>query len=75
MKTIGYCKECPISFSASAGLLGEGARFNDAIHCLTTGYLAFISKGLFRFKSHENANHHQQDCIIEIMAQNALQRI
>lgn len=75
MKTIGYRKERPITFSASAELLVEGARFNDEIHRLPTGHTTFIPKGLFRFKTHEDANRHQQDCLIEGMAQTALERI
>ena len=34
MRTIGHRKEHPITFSASAALLDEGARFNDEIHRL-----------------------------------------
>ena len=34
MRTIGHRKEHPITFSASAALLAEGARFNDEIHRL-----------------------------------------
>ena len=74
MKTIGYRKERPISFSASAELLAEGARFNDEIHRLPTGHTTFIPKGLFRFKSHEDANRHQQDCLTEGMVHIALKR-
>lgn len=75
MKTIGKRKERPITFSASAELLAEGARFNDEIHRLPTGQTTLIPKGLYRFKSHEEANRHQQDCLIEVMAQTALERI
>jgi hypothetical protein len=74
MRTIGHRKERPITFSASATLLLEGARFNDEIHCLPTGGVTFIPKGLFRFKSHEAANQHQQACLIDGMAQIALKR-
>lgn len=74
MRTIGYRKERPISFSASAALLAEGARFNDEIHRLPTGNATFIPKGVFRFKTHEEANRHQLDCLVEGMAQIALER-
>jgi hypothetical protein len=63
MKTIGYRKGRPITSSASAELLVEGARFNDEIHRLPSGHTTFIPKGLFRFKSHEDANRRQQDCL------------
>ena len=74
MRTIGHRKERPITFSASASLLLEGARFNDEIHRLPTGRSTFIPKGVFRFKSHEAANQHQQACLIEGMAKIALNR-
>jgi hypothetical protein len=74
MRTIGHRKERQITFSASAALLREGARFNDEIHRLPTGRSTFIPKGVFRFKSHEEANQHQQTCLIEGMAQIALER-
>lgn len=75
MRTIGHRKEHPITFSASAALLAEGARFNDEIHRLPTGNTTHIPKGLYRFKSFEEANQHQQDCLVEGMARIALERM
>jgi hypothetical protein len=69
MQTIGHRKERPISFSVSAELLAEGARFNDEMHRLPTGNSTFIPKGVFRFKNHEEANRHQQDCIAKGIAE------
>lgn len=74
MRTIGRRKEHPITFSASADLLAEGARFNDDIHRLPTGGRTFIPKGVFRFKSHEDANRQQLDCLVNGMVQTALER-
>ena len=74
MRTIGHRKERPITFSASATLLLEGARFNDEVHRLPTGRSTFIPKGVFRFKSHEAANLHQQACLIDGIAEIALNR-
>ena len=74
MRTIGHRKERQITFSASAILLMEGARFNDEIHRLPTGRTTFIPKGVFHFKSHEEANRHQQTNLIDGMAQIALER-
>jgi hypothetical protein len=74
MRIIGHRKERPISFSASADLLLEGARFNDEIHCLPTGSRTFIPKGIFHFKTHEEANRQQYDCLIKSMAQTAMDR-
>lgn len=56
MRTVGNRKKHPITFSASAALLAEGARFNDELHRLPTGNLTFIPKGITRFKTHEEAN-------------------
>lgn len=75
VRTIGRRKERPITFSASAALLTEGARFNDDIHRLPTGNTTHIPKGLYRFKSFEEANRHQQDCVVAGMAKIALERM
>lgn len=74
MRTVGHRKEPPITFSASAVLLADGARFNDEIHRLPTGNRTFIPKGVYRFKSFEDANRHDIDCVVAGMAQTALER-
>lgn len=74
MRIVGQRKEHPITFSASASLLAEGARFNDEIHRLPTGNETFIPKGIFRFKTHEAANRQQLDCLVASMVQAALKR-
>jgi hypothetical protein len=74
MRTVGHRKEPPVTFSASATLLAEGARFNDEIHRLPTGNRTFIPKGIYRFKSFDEANRHDLDCIVAGMAQAALER-
>jgi len=73
MRTVGHRKQRQITFSASAILLMEGAGFNDEIRRLPTGRSTFIPKGVYRFKSHEDANQHQQASLIEGMAQIALE--
>ena len=75
MRTIGHREERPITFSASAELLAEGARFNDEIHRLPTGNITFIPKGIFRFKNHEDANRQQIESLIKGMAQIAMERV
>lgn len=74
MRMIGRRKEHPITFSASADLLAEGARFNDEIHRLPTGNQTFIPKGVYRFKSFEEANRQDFDCLVKGMAQIARER-
>ncbi len=72
MRTIGLRRAPEITFSASATRLEEGARFNDDLHRLPTGNRTFIRKGLYRFKSHEEANRHDLECLAEAMAEIAL---
>jgi hypothetical protein len=74
MKTVGHRKTRPITFSASAAALIEGARFNDELHKLPSGGTSFIRKGLYRFKTHEEANRHAERCLAEGMARCALDR-
>lgn len=74
MRIIGHRKEHPITFSASAALLVEGARFNDEIHRLPTGSQTFIPKGVYRFKSFQEANHQDLDCLVDGMAKIAMER-
>jgi hypothetical protein len=73
MRTVGHRKERPISFSASGSLLAEGAHFNDEIPRLPTGRTTYIPKGVIFFKTHEEANRHQLDCLVKGMAQTALE--
>ena len=75
MRTVGQRKERPITLLASGVLLAEGARFNDEIHRLPTGDTTFIPKGVYRFKSHEDAYQHQLDCLAKGMAKLALERV
>jgi len=74
MKIIGRRIERPITFSASAELLAEGSRFNESLSGLPTGNTAFIPKGVFRFKNHEEANRHQENCLIDGMVKTAMER-
>ncbi|MBE0596328.1 MAG: hypothetical protein IH614_03560 [Desulfuromonadales bacterium] len=74
MRIVGHRKERPIVFSASGELLAEGARFNDEIHRLPTGGRTFFPKGVYRYRTHEEANRHQEKCLTTGMAQVALER-
>lgn len=74
MRTVGQRKERPIGLVSSGALLAEGARFNDEIHRLPTGNTTFIPKGVYRFKTHEDANRHQLECLTKGMAKVAWER-
>lgn len=74
MKVIGRRVEAPLSFSASGELLALGARFNDDLRGLPTGDAAYIPKGLYRFRTHEEADGHAQKCLADLMARLAVRR-
>jgi hypothetical protein len=57
---------------ASGVLLAEGARFNELISWLAPKTL--IPKGLYRFRNHEEANRHEQDCLALGMGKLAARR-
>ena len=68
MRIVGHRKAHPITFSASASLLVEGARFNEEIHRLPTGNRTFIPKGVYHFLTLDEANRHEADCLAAGMA-------
>ena len=74
MRVVGSRKERPISFNASGRLLAEGARFNEEIHRLPTGSNTGIPKGVYFFRTHDEANHHQSACLERGMARIAQER-
>jgi len=45
-------------------LLREGARFNEELHRLPDGQRTGIVKGVYRFRTHEAANRHREDCLV-----------
>ena len=72
MKTVGHRTERPISINASGDLLAEGARFNETIARLSR--VGLMPKGVYRFRSHEQANQHEQDNLVRAIAGLALER-
>ena len=74
MRVIGRRKERTITFAASGELLAEGARFNDEMHKLPSGGTTCIPKGVFRFKSHEEANEHWLTCVSNAVAKTTIGR-
>jgi hypothetical protein len=72
MKTIGSRRQTVISAHASGESLAEGARFSETIAHLAKS--TFVPKGVYRFKTHEAANKHQQDCLALGMGQLAAER-
>ena len=66
MKTVGHRQEQPVHMYGSGGELAEGARFSETIGRLSR--LCFIPKGVTRFKTHEEANHHWDSWLAKGMA-------
>lgn len=74
MRTVGHRKARPAHLSGSADLLVEAAGFDDEIHRLPTGDRTFIRKGLYRFRTHDDANRHDLERIASGMGQIATER-
>ncbi len=72
MRQVGKRRESPIAERASGALLAQGARFNEAMAHLAPS--TFIPKGIYRFKTHEAMNQHQQDCLVLGMGRLAVAR-
>ena len=72
MKHIGKRREPTLSAAASGKLLAEGALFNESIARIAPS--TFMRKGVYRFKSHEDANRHAEDCLVQGMARLAAGR-
>jgi len=60
--------------SPSRLLPTEGACFNDELQRLPTGNRSLIPKGIYHFKSHEDANRFDLECLVKGMAEMARER-
>jgi len=75
MRSVGHRQQPPVSNTPSGGLLAAGARFNETLAALAgAGSGGFVPKGVYRFRSHAEANEHQFDCLTRGMAQLAQER-
>ena len=72
MKVIGTRREPELSDDARGEALAAGARFSESIAALAKS--TFIPKGVYRFKSHEAMNKHQEDCLARGMGLLAAER-
>ena len=72
MRRVGSRSEQRLVLEASGQRLAEGARFNEGLAGLAPS--TFIPKGVYRYKSHEAANRHQEDCLVLGMGQLAARR-
>jgi len=71
MRVTGKRKNRPITERAAGNLLKQGALFNDEMHKLPTGGTTYFPKGIYRYKTCEEANTHWDSCVIEGMVSNA----
>lgn len=74
MKTVGQRPEPAISEHGSAALLQAGARLVEAAAGLPGGDSTFIPKGVYRFKTLEEADRHRDACLAQGMARLARKR-
>jgi hypothetical protein len=72
MKTVGSRHEPRITARPSGEALAAGARLSESLSHLAPS--TFIPKGVYRFKSHDAANKHQQDCLARGMGSLAARR-
>lgn len=72
MRQVGTRREPAMVEQASGLLLAEGARFNEMVARLAP--TTFISKGVYRFRSHDEANRHELGCLVRGMGLLAAQR-
>lgn len=74
MRVVGRRKERAITYSAEAALLLEGARFNDEIHGLPGSKAICAPKGVYVFRTHEEADRQQEAWIVETIVRLARER-
>jgi len=65
MKQVGLRKEPALVQMSTGALLAAGARFSETISRLAP--TTFIPKGVYRFRTHEEANLQRQDCLVRGM--------
>ena len=73
MRQVGVRREPELVAQASGQLLAAGARFNEAVARLSPS--TFVPKGVYRFKSHEEANRQEADWLAQGMALLAAGRV
>ncbi|MEY4730705.1 MAG: hypothetical protein RL020_1863 [Pseudomonadota bacterium] len=72
MRQVGVRRDPEVVRKPSGTLLAEGARFNEAMSRLSQS--TFIPKGVYHFRSHEDANQHMQGCLVRGMGLLAVDR-
>ena len=69
MRIVGRKSEPLPSLAASGAALMRAASFNEMMQSIMPyGKMGCIPKGIYRFKSHEEANRQPDDCLVRHMA-------
>lgn len=74
MRVVGRQEQRAITFSVNPDSLLEGARSNDEIHGLPGGKAMCAPKGVYVFRTHEEANRRQVAWIVETIVRLARER-
>jgi hypothetical protein len=64
MRIVGRRQEPGIDFHASSEKLRTGALFNDETHKIRGGKAGIFTKGVYRYKTHQEANEHWEASLI-----------
>jgi hypothetical protein len=72
MRVVGSRREPQITAHPSGEALAAGALFSGSLAALAKS--TFIPKGVYRFKTHEAMNRHQEDCLARGMGLLAIER-
>lgn len=72
MIRVGHRQERPIAMQGDGALLAEGARFSETIARLAKS--TFIPKGVYRFRSHQDANRQQEERLVQGLGRLAAER-
>ena len=76
MRIVGNRSEPMLSLLASGEALMRAASFNEMMQSVMPyGKVGCIPKGVYRYKTHEEANRHQDECLARHMAKIELDRM
>lgn len=65
---VGKRKQRAISFHATAENFLEGCRFNDSLHALSPDGKIHIPKGVYFFRTHEEADRQREEGVVKSVA-------
>lgn len=69
MRIVGKRSEPELASMASGDALMRAASFNEMMQSVMPyGRVGCVPKGVYRFKTHEDANRHQDECLAIHMA-------